>query len=143
VGLAVIHPPVLALPCGQWVDNRGQRGGKIGAGARLAQRPHDLPWSHHTRGAPGPYPLPEVRVLTLRRFPWGKRRRWGLPWPHRPPSFFLGADDDTTVREAAEGLEIEGANSGRFRLTVRSVAVEPIDTTRRLEVCCLPNAPEA
>ena len=47
VGLEGIPHPVLALHRGQVVDNRGQMGGTIGAGACLAQMPHNLPCGHN------------------------------------------------------------------------------------------------
>jgi hypothetical protein len=105
VGVEGIHHPVLALPRGQLVDHRGQRGGKIGAGARLAQMPHDLPCGNTTRGEQGPHPMPDRLVLALLRLPWGHGLRRGLPLQHLPPSLFIGADDDTTVLEEAQGLE--------------------------------------
>jgi hypothetical protein len=87
--------------------------------------------------------MSDVLVLALLRFPWGHGLRRGLPWPNLHPSLFIGADDATPVLEDAQGLEIEGTKSVRFRRKVRIVAVEPRDTARRFAVCFLHNAPEA
>ena len=106
VGIEVIHHPVIALHLGQLVDNRGQMGGKIGAGARLVQILHDLPCGNNKRGDQGSHLMPDVLVLALLRFPWGNGLRRVLPLQNLHPSLFIGADDDTTVLEEAQGMQI-------------------------------------
>ena len=99
VGIEVVHHPVVTVHIGQLVDHIGQMGGKIGAGARLAQIPHDVARGDDKRGDQGPYPMPDVLVLTFLRLPRGNRLRRVLPLQHLHPRLFIGADDHTTVLE--------------------------------------------
>ena len=70
-GIEVVHHPVVTVHIGQLVDHIGQMGGKIGAGARLAQIPHDVARGDDKRGDQGPYPMPDVIALTFLRLPRG------------------------------------------------------------------------
>jgi hypothetical protein len=105
-GLEVIHHPGIVLHRGPLVDNRGQRGSQIGAGARRAQISHDLTWGDDKRGEQGPHPMPDGLVLTLLRFSRDHGLRRGLPLQNLHASLCIGADDHTTLLEAAQGMEI-------------------------------------
>src|SRR5207245_9495634 len=105
-GIEVMVHPCKAMSLGELVHDRGEMGGNIGAGARLAEMPHDLPCGNNKRGDQGPHPMPDVLVLALLRFPWGNGLRRVLPLQNLHPSLFIGADDDTTVLEEAQGMQI-------------------------------------
>ena len=141
--MEVIHHPVVALPLGQVMDYMGQMGGKIGAGARLAQSPDDLPRGDDKRGASGPPPMPDVRVLA---FFWLARLD-GLDriatLSHLQPCFCISADDEASFLVKAQSLAIELTNSLRLARKVGLMAVEPVHTPRWLEVCLFQEAPDA
>ena len=107
VGIEVIHPPVVALHLGQLVDHRGQMGGKIGAGAHLAQIPDALTRGDDKRGDTGPHPMPDVLV---RAFFWLARLD-GLgriaPLENLPPCFFISAEDEASCLGKAQSLARE------------------------------------
>ena len=106
VGIEVIHHPVIALHLWQLVDNLGQMGGKIGTGARRAQVPDDLPRGDDKRGDQCPHPMPDILVLAFLRFPRCHGLRRVLPLQNLHASLFIGADDQTTVLEEAQSIEI-------------------------------------
>src|SRR5262245_26407582 len=106
----------------------GQMGGKIGAGARLAQMPDDLTRGDDQRGDEGPHPRPAVLVLA---FFWlarldGLGRR--APLEHLPPCFFISADDEAAFLGKAQSLAREVTNILGLALKVGIVAVEPVHT---------------
>jgi hypothetical protein len=143
VGMEVLHSPGIARPLGPLGDHLGQMGGTIGAGTCRPQMPDDGTRGDDQRGAAGPPPMPEVLGRALLRWPRGQGRRRVRPWSHRPPGRFIGAENPTTRREAAPGLEREGTPVVRLGLAGRSVAVEPIDPALGLAVGRIPKAPEA
>ena len=76
----------------------------------------------------------------------------GLPRHHRlggvlalqnlPTGLCIRTNDDPVVRKEAEGVEVQGADRLGFRLKVRVVAVEPIDTAMRFAVRLVQHAPD-
>src|SRR5512145_2039575 len=141
--MKVIHHPVVALHRGQLVDHMGQMGGTIGAGARLAQMPDDLTRGDDKRGDEGPHPMPDVLVLA---FFWLARLD-GLSriatLENLPPCFFIRADDEASFLVKAQSLARELTNILRLALKVGIMAVEPVHTPMRLEVCLFQDAPDA
>src|SRR5262245_9808368 len=118
-------------------------GGKIGARAPLAQIPDDLPRGDDKRGNEGPHPMPDVLVLA---FFWLARvDRLGriATLENLHPCFFISADDAASLLVKAQSLARELTNILCLALKGGIVAVEPVPTPRRLEVCLFQDAPDA
>jgi hypothetical protein len=104
MGSEILHHPVIALHIGELLDHGGQMGGTIGTGTSLAQSPPDLTRGHHKRGEQRPHPMSHVLVRAFLRFPWGNGRGGICALEKLPTGLFIGADDHTTLRKAAEGV---------------------------------------
>ena len=104
VGIEVVHHPVVTVHIGQLVDHIGQMRGKIGAGARLAQIPHDVARGDDKRGDQSPYPMPDVLLLTFLQLPRRYTLRLLLPSQHLHPRLFIVADYHTTLLLKAQSL---------------------------------------
>src|SRR5262245_24159992 len=59
------------------------------------------------------------------------------------PCFFISADDEASFLVKAQSLAIELTNILRLALKVGIMAVEPVHTPMRLEVCLFQDAPDA
>jgi hypothetical protein len=100
------------------LDNSGHRGSTIGTGTCVAQMPHDLTRGHHKRGAQHSCAMPDVLVLAFFRFSRYKGWRGVFTLKTLHPGFFIGADDQATLRKAMSGMHVEGTKGVGLGLTV-------------------------
>jgi hypothetical protein len=142
MGIEMIHAPIVAPHRGPLGHNVSQLGGTLSTGAGLPDIPHDLPCRDHKRRAQGPDTRPDILVLALLGFP--RDHRWGgvFALQNLPAGLFIRTNDHPVVSQEAEGMEVPGTDRLRFRLTVRVVAVEPIDAAMGFEVRLFQNAPD-
>ena len=142
MGIEIIHDPIVAPHRGQLGHNVSQMGGKISTGAGLPYIPHDLPCRDDKRRDQGPDTMTDILVLAFLGFP---RDHWlgrVFALQNLHAGLFIRTNDHPVVSKEAEGVEVQGTDRLRFRLKVRVVAVEPIDTAMGFEVRLFQNAPD-
>ena len=74
--------------------------------ARLAQIPDDLTRSDDKRGDQGPYPMPDVLVLTFFRLARCERLCGVFALENLHAGLFVAANDHTALLKEAEGVEV-------------------------------------
>jgi hypothetical protein len=143
MGIEIIHNPIVAPHRGQLGHNMRQMGGKISTGTGWSDIPHNLPCRDHKRSDQGPDTMPDVLVLAFLGFP---RDHWlgrVFALQNLHASLFIRTNAPPVVSQEVEGVEVQGTDRLRFRLKVRGVAVEPIDTAMGFKVRLFQNAPDA
>lgn len=134
MGMEIIHDPIVAPHRGQLGHHVCQMGRKIGTGARLPDIPHDLPGRDDKGSDQGPDLVTDLLVLPFLGLARDHRLGGVCALQNLHTGLFIRANDHPVVRKKAEGVEIQGTNGLCFRLKIRVVAVEPIDTPMGFEV---------
>lgn len=142
MGIEIIDHPIVAPHSGQLSHNVLQMRGKIGAGAGLPDVPHDVPCRDDKRRDQSPHTMADILVFAFLGFPRDHRLGGVFALQNLPTSLFIRTNNQPVVRKEAEGVEVQGTDRLRFRVKVRVVAIEPIDTAMGFEVRLVQNAPD-
>ncbi len=106
MGIEGIHHPVVTVHVGQLLEDLGQMGGEIGAGAGLAHMPHAPTRGHDKRGDQRPCAMTDVLGFAFFRLARG-HRLWGVcARKNLHAGLFSRADDHTALLKEAQGVQI-------------------------------------
>src|SRR5712691_13571554 len=86
--------------------------------------------------------MADVLVLALFRFARLHRLGGGRSWHNVHTGLFVGADDDAPLLVETKRLDIELTDIVRFGFEVWIVAIEPVHTPMRLQVCLFQDTPQ-